>query len=102
MENVIIYDIEKKILVENGLSDIPYSGIVTGYFDSDELSEELRDKFQQYKNLADKPQLNLDDYEQIIDLEMYLDEIPDYLALDLTTEYHELKHQLRTRADKAW
>lgn len=102
MENVIIYDIEKKILVENGLSDIPYSGIVTGYFDSDELSEELRDKFQQYKNLADKPQLNLDDYEQIIDLEMYLDEIPDYLALDLTTEYHELKHQLRTREDKAW
>ena len=97
LDNVIIYDLENKMLVENGLSDVPYSGIVEGYFKADELSDELRDKFEAYKELANKPNLDDDDYEQIADLEMYLDEIPDYLALNLTTEYQELKTKLRER-----
>ena len=97
LDNVIIYDLENKMLVENGLSDVPYSGIVEGYFKADELSDELRDKFDAYKELANKPNLDDDDYEQIADLEMYLDEIPDYLALNLTTEYQELKAKLRAR-----
>ena len=97
LDNVIIYDLENKMLVENGLSDVPYSGIVEGYFKADELSDELRDKFEAYKELANKPNLDDDDYEQIADLEMYLDEIPDYLALNLTTEYQELKAKLRAR-----
>ena len=97
LDNVIIYDLENKMLVENGLSDVPYSGIVEGYFKADELSDELRDKFDAYKELANKPNLDDDDYEQIADLEMYLDEIPDYLALNLTTEYQELKAKLRSR-----
>ena len=83
--------------MENGLSDVPYSGIVEGYFDSDELSNELREKFEAYKRLANKPDLDVDDYEKIADLELYLDEIPDYLALKLTTEYQSLKAKLRAR-----
>ena len=35
LENVAIYDLETKVLVENGLSDIPYSGIVEGYFNTE-------------------------------------------------------------------
>ena len=97
LNNVVIYDLENKMLVENGLSDVPYSGIVEGYFNADELSDELRDKFDAYKAFANKPNLDDDDYEQIADLEMYLDEIPDYLALNLTTEYQELKAKLRAR-----
>ena len=97
LDDVIIYDLENKMLVENGLSDVPYSGIVEGYFNADELSDELRDKFDAYKALANKPNLDDDDYEQIADLEMYLNEIPDYLALNLTTEYQELKAKLRAR-----
>ena len=93
----MIYDLEKHLLVEQGLSDVPYSGIVESYFKADELSDELRDKFDAYKALANKPNLDDDDYEQIADLEMYLDEIPDYLALNLTTEYQELKTKLRAR-----
>ena len=97
LDDVVIYDLEKHLLVEQGLSDVPYSGIVEGYFNADELSDELKEKFEKYKVLATKPQLDVDDYEQIADLEMYLDEIPDYLALKLTTEYQELKTQLRAR-----
>lgn len=97
LDNVIIYDLENKMLVEHGLSDVPYSGIVEGYFGADELSDELRDKFETYKKLVNKSELDNDDYDQIADLEMYLDEIPDYLALTLTTEYQELKARLRAR-----
>lgn len=97
LDNTVIYDLENKTLVKNGLSDVPYSGIVEGYFKSDELSSELRKKFDTYKLLANKKELNVDDYEQIAELEMYLDEIPDYLALTLTTEYQELKAKLRER-----
>lgn len=85
------------MLVEHGLSDVPYSGIVEGYFGADELSDELRDKFETYKKLVNKLELDNDDYDQIADLEMYLNEIPDYLALTLTTEYQELKARLRAR-----
>lgn len=99
IDNVIIYDLEKGMIVEDGLSDVPYSGIVEGYFRADELSDELRKKFEDYKKIANKSKLDTDDYEQIADLEMYLDEIPDYLALKLTTEYQELKAKLRAREE---
>ena len=99
LENVVIYDLEKKICVKNGLADIPYSGIVEGYFKSDELFNELRDKFEEYKELAGKSELSDDDYERISELEMYLDEIPDYLALKISTEYQELKIKMRARAE---
>lgn len=97
LDNVIIYDLQQNVLVENGLANVPYSGIVEGYFKSDELSNELRKKFDAYKTLVNKPILDDADYEKIADLEMYLDEIPDYLALELTTEYQELKAKLRMK-----
>lgn len=97
IDNVIIYDLENNLIVENGLSDVPYSGIVEGYFHADELSAELREKFERYKRIADQSVLEPEDYDEIAELEMYLDEIPDYLALELTTEYKELRAKLRAR-----
>lgn len=37
LEDAVIYDLENKILVENGLSDVPYEGIVEGYFKVDTM-----------------------------------------------------------------
>ena len=99
LDNVVIYDLENHIIVENGLSDVPYDGIVKGYFQVDTLSDTLKNKFQQYKTLVQKPKLTDDDFEKIAELEMFLDEIPDYLALDITTEYQQLKEELAQRED---
>ena len=96
---MVIYDLENHIIVENGLSDVPYDGIVKGYFQVDTLSDTLKNKFQQYKPLVQKPELTDDDFEKIAELEMFLDEIPDYLALDITTEYQQLKEELAQRED---
>ena len=99
LDNVVIYDLENHIVVENGLSDVPYDGIVKGYFQVDTLSDTLKNKFRQYKKLVQKPELTDDDFEKIAELEMFLDEIPDYLALDITTEYQQLKEELAQRED---
>lgn len=99
LENAVIYDLEKQLLVKDGLSDVPYAGIVEGYFNSDLMSSILREKYERYKKLAPEKELNDDDLEEISDLEMYLEEIPDYLALNITTEYQRLKAELRNRED---
>ncbi len=99
IENAVIYDLENHVLVENGLEDIPYDGIVEGYFGADKLSHVLKEKFEQYKELIKKENLSDDEMNEIAELELYLDEIPDYLALGITTEYQRLKLEFMNRED---
>ncbi len=99
LEQVVIYDLEQHLLVKNGLTDIPYDGIVEGYFKADVLSDKLKEKFGRYQELVKKAHLTDDDFEEIANLEMFLDEIPDYLALGITTEYQQLKLELSNRED---
>ena len=79
------------------LSNYPYEGVIEGYFDVSTLSKELQEKFDRYRELTCKEQLTDEDYAEISDLEMYLEEIPDYLALDITTEYKRLKLEFMNR-----
>lgn len=99
LDNVVIYDLENNIAVENGLSNIPYSGIVEGYFRADLMSNILKEKYTKYKELVVKEKLSDDDFGEIADLEMFLNEIPDYLALNITTEYQRLKAEFEQRED---
>lgn len=99
LKNTTIFDLESKRLVTDGLEDVPYSGIVKGYFQMNELSEELKEKYEAYKILVSKQELTDEDFEKITELEMYLDEIPDYLALGITTEYKRLKLEFKNRED---
>ena len=42
LENIVIYNLEERILIKDGLVDIHYQGIVEGYFKTSELSDLLR------------------------------------------------------------
>lgn len=95
--NAVVYDLEKGTLVEEGLTNLPYEGVVEGYFGADLLSQELREKFNEYRTLAQKADLTDSDYARLAELEMYLDEVPDYLALNFATEYSRLKLELDQR-----
>ena len=99
IENAVIYDLENSTLVNRseGLSDVPYDGIVEGYFQAPVLSEQLQKKYEAYKKLAQKKELTDDDYEKIAELEYYLDEIPDYLGLGFMADYKRLKLELAQR-----
>ncbi len=97
LDNAVIYDLQNRTLVENGLENLPYEGIVEGYFKVDTLSEELREKFERYKDLVSKDELSDEEYEEMDKLEFYLDEIPDYLAKELASEYSRLKLEFSNR-----
>ena len=99
IKNVVIYDLENKILVEHGLDDVPYDGVVEGYFRVDKLSDILNQKFTKYKYLITKKALSDDDLSEIAELEFYLDDIPDYLAINIATEYQKLKLEFINRED---
>lgn len=97
LDNAVIYDLQNETLVQSGLNNLPYEGIVEGYFKADVLSEELRKKFERYKVLVTKNKLSDEEFEEIDQLEYYLDEIPDYLAKELTAEYSRLKLEFSNR-----
>ncbi|MCR5380695.1 MAG: AAA family ATPase [Lentisphaeria bacterium] len=91
IDNATIFDLEKKTLVPNGLGNIPYEGVIDGYFEIDRLSETLRNKFEEYKTLCQKKKKTDLDYAKAAELEAYLDEVPDYLAIDFASEYSRRK-----------
>jgi hypothetical protein len=97
IRNAVIYDLENHTLITDGLSDNTYESIVEGYFNVDLLSDELREKYNRYTALAGKDVLTDDELLEVGELELYLDEIPDYLALGITTEYQKLKLQLHAK-----
>lgn len=99
VENVVIYDLENHMLVEHGLNDVPYDGIVEGYFKVDKLSDALKEKFEKYQDLVAKKHLSDDELSEIAELEMYLDKTPDYLAIGIATEYKRLKLEFMNRED---
>lgn len=70
-----------------------------GYFKVDKFSEILREKFDRYKKLVYKENLSDDEISEIAELELYLDEVPDYLAIGITTEYQKMKVEFMNRED---
>ena len=97
IDNAVIYDLETQKLVEDGLTNYPYDGIVEGYFHADKLSSDLRAKFSRYKDLVGKLELTDEDYAEIVELEQVLDEIPDYLSSEIASEYSRLKLEFSNR-----
>lgn len=97
VDNAVIYDLENKILVQDGLNGYSYEGILKGYFYADNLSDELKIKFSKYKELVGKDELSNSEYAELESLEYYLDKVPDYLALDFTTEYNKIKLEFNAK-----
>jgi len=76
---------------------VPYGGVVEGYFNASELSHDLDKKFKRFRELTGQESLSVEELEEIADLEFYLDEIPDYLAKELASEYSRLKLEFSNR-----
>lgn len=97
IENAVVFDLETKKLVEDGLANCPYDGIVEGYFAADRLSSDLRSKLERYRLLTGKEELTDEDYAEIVGLEHDLDEIPDFLSPEIASEYSRLKLEFSVR-----
>ena len=66
---------------------------------ADKLSALLRGKYERFKELMAKKDVTDEDMREISQLEVFLDEIPDYLALDISTEYERMKSEFEARED---
>ena len=97
IDNAVIFDLETGTLVENGLANCPYDGIVESFFDADTLSADLRRKLDKYKALTEKATLSDEDYAEIVALEHDLDEIPDFLSPKIASEYSRMKLEFSNR-----
>ena len=101
ISNAIIYDLENRALLDKGLSNASFSGIVEGYFNQDELSADLRRRLEEYRRLKQKPRQDLsdEDFMHIALLETSLEEIPDYIDVAISAEFHKLKFEFDNRKD---
>lgn len=97
LSEAVVYDLENHARAANGLSGNTYESIVEGYFSVDSLSGELRQKFDRYRELAARNSLSDAEFLEAQGLERYLDEIPDYLDLGITTEYLRSKLELNAK-----
>jgi hypothetical protein len=97
LDSAVVYDLESKTLVSGGLAGNTYESIVEGYFNVDVLSGELRQKYDRYKELCAKNELSEGELLEASELEIYLDETPDYLAPGIATEYQRMKLELRNK-----
>ena len=62
--------------MKNGLSDVPYEGIIKGYFDVSTMSQELQEKLERYKVLVRQNLLSDEDLAEVARLSIALDEMP--------------------------
>jgi len=90
IENAIIYDLEKQLLVED-LSAYSYDGIVESYFDNDKYSQEIKNKIERYEKLTKKKKLSQKEEEQMIELRMYLKEVPGSLSPELKVKFQQIE-----------
>lgn len=92
INNAVIYDLEKQVRVED-LSSYSYDGIVEGYFEIDNYSNELKEKIREYKNLAFRKDLSDDEKARRAELRIELKNASNDLAKELKAEFNEIEEK---------
>jgi predicted ATP-binding protein involved in virulence len=97
IKNAVIYDLENRQCLED-LSAYSYEGIVEYYFNMDMYSERIKSQFERYKTLAAKKNRTLEENDELVEIIVYLKQIPPAAASELVHSFRELERQ---RKDKA-
>ena len=92
IEDAVIYDLEKNIRIE-GMSEYSYEGVVEGYFDVDNYSDELKEKIKKYKDLAFATNLTDDEKALRAELRIELKNASNDLAKELKEEFNEIERK---------
>ncbi|MBF0337341.1 MAG: AAA family ATPase [Nitrospirae bacterium] len=90
IENAVICDLENNIIASD-FSGYSYSSIVEDYFDSDKYSQVVKDKIERYERLAGLEMLTEEEEDKLFKLEMYLKEIPAFLAPELKLKFQQVQ-----------
>lgn len=96
IDDTVIYDLEKNIRVED-LSAYSYEGIVEGYFEVDNYSNEIKEKIVEYKKLAFAENLSDDEKARRAELRIELKNSSNDLAKELKTEFEEIERKRKKK-----
>lgn len=90
IENATIYDLENHIQIQD-MSDYSYEAIVETYFNVSKYSDEIRNKFNLYKELVFKSDITPDERIQRANLRKELENISGDYAKDIKVAFTELE-----------
>lgn len=87
IESAVVYDLEKKIQVEN-LSEYSYDCLVNSLFDTSMYSNVMNDKYRKYVELVEKGDSRSEaEDEDLVDLIKYFKSIPVFMAKDIILDF---------------
>jgi len=91
--NAVVYDLEKQICFEDA-SAYSYEGLVEGFFDTDQYSDEIKSKLKEYEYLSEKKKHTEKEELYLSKLERYFEGVPAHIAEDVLIQYNSvrLKH----------
>lgn len=92
VSNALVFDLEKQIEIED-MSGYSSEGIVEGYFDSEEYSDELREKLRRYETLAFRSDLSSEERAERAMLRQELKEIPQELAQNAWEAFADIEER---------
>jgi len=96
VENAVVFDLGKKILVEN-MSGYSYDSIIENYYDSDKYSQIVKAKLEEYEKLYFKNNLSGEEEERLLDLKIYFKDIPKFLSPELSVKLQQIHSSKITR-----
>ena len=94
--NAKVYDLEKNLEVEN-LASYSAEGIVEGYFESEEYSEELKKKLMRYEQLVFQENLSEEERAERAELRMELKNLSNDLAGEAKEAYEEIEDRRKRK-----
>lgn len=97
LDDAVIYDLEKHIQVED-LSAYSLEGIVEGYFDIDQYSDEIKEKLSKYEKFVYKKDKSQEEKDEMMNLRLYLKDVSGKLAPELVYKFREI--EIKRRGEK--
>jgi predicted ATP-binding protein involved in virulence len=92
--NAVIYDLEKRVRLED-LTAYSYEGIVEYYYDLNLYSDDIKARFEKYKELVSKDKRTGDENAQLAGIISYLSQIPRAASPELMYSFHEMEETRR-------
>lgn len=90
LKDAIIYDLESQEPIED-LSGYSVEAIIEGYFGADKYSDALKEKVNEYEQLAKKDDLSFSEEKRYQSLKKYFDDLSDVFAEELKLKIQEIR-----------
>jgi predicted ATP-binding protein involved in virulence len=90
INNAVIFDLEKKILVED-MTGYSINSIVESYFDADNYSTVVKDKMQRYEKLSEQDDLSEEQEDELFELKEYFEDLPKMFSPELALKINQIQ-----------